>query len=45
MKGTYDVNGQGGCDEKDDDILEEVIPAKTLQIEGMLGDISRHWRS
>lgn len=36
--GLVDINEERGCDEKDDDVLEE----KNLHMKGTLGDIAQH---
>lgn len=37
-----DINEDSRCDQRDEDIPEEVDTVKTLSIKGTLGDISQH---
>jgi hypothetical protein len=34
------ANEDSGCDQKDDSVLEEVTPGRTLAMKGTLGDSS-----
>lgn len=39
---AYDINQEKWCDEKDEDVPEEVTLAKKLDIKETLGDIIQH---
>lgn len=43
-EGELNINDESHCNQKDEDVHEEVMLAKKLLIKGILGDISQQWK-